>query len=72
MEDDDCCVKVAVNIRPLIDIELAAGCQEALYVPPGEPQVRSFRHAAAPGHAAALLMPELLVAGVCGPALLHL
>ena len=32
-------VCVAVNIRPLIDIELDQGCQECLYVTPGLGQV---------------------------------
>lgn len=34
-------VCVAVNIRPLIDIELDQGCQECLYVTPGTSQVRA-------------------------------
>jgi hypothetical protein len=37
-------VCVAVNIRPLIDIELEQGCQECLFVAPGMNQVRR-RHA---------------------------
>ena len=32
-------VCVAVNIRPLIDIELDQGCQECLFVTPGIGQV---------------------------------
>jgi hypothetical protein len=32
-------VCVAVNIRPLIDIELDQGCQECLFVTPGLNQV---------------------------------
>lgn len=37
-------VCVAVNIRPLIDIELEQGCQECLSVTPGLPQVTSGPH----------------------------
>ena len=33
-------VVVAINIRPLVDSELAEGCKECLLVTPGEPQVR--------------------------------
>lgn len=44
---------VAVNIRPLIDIELSEGCQECLYVTPGQPQVRDRPLARPPRHAAA-------------------
>lgn len=36
-------VCVAVNIRPLIEIELDQGCQECLYVTPGLGQVRLQR-----------------------------
>jgi kinesin family protein 4/21/27 len=32
-------VVVAVNVRPLIDLELAEGCKPCLHVTPGEPQV---------------------------------
>ena len=53
LDDDDSCVKVALNIRPLIDIELAAGCQEAIIVEPGHPQVdhRVLNSSARQGHA---------------------
>lgn len=37
--DDECRVVVAVHIRPLIDTELGDGCQECLFVAPGQPQV---------------------------------
>jgi hypothetical protein len=33
-------VQVAVHVRPLIDSEIADGCQECLFVTPGAPQVR--------------------------------
>lgn len=33
------CVKVAVNIRPLITSELLLGCADCVSVVPGEPQV---------------------------------
>lgn len=35
------CVRVAVNIRPLITTELLQGCTDCITVAPGEPQVRS-------------------------------
>lgn len=35
------CVRVAVNIRPLITNELLQGCTDCITVVPGEPQVRS-------------------------------
>jgi hypothetical protein len=38
-------VCVAVNIRPLIDIELDQGCQECLFVAPGQNQVAAGSHA---------------------------
>lgn len=34
------CVRVAVNIRPLITSELLQGCTDCISVVPGEPQVR--------------------------------
>lgn len=37
-------VCVAVNIRPLIEIELEQGCQECLSVAPGLPQVSAGPH----------------------------
>ena len=36
------CVRVAVNIRPLVTAELAVGCTDCITVPPGEPQVKLF------------------------------
>jgi hypothetical protein len=30
--EEECCVRVALQIRPLIEIELADGCQEVLAV----------------------------------------
>jgi hypothetical protein len=38
-EDDAVAVRVAVHIRPLVEQELAKGCQEILDVSPGQPQV---------------------------------
>ncbi|KAG0480048.1 hypothetical protein HPP92_010906 [Vanilla planifolia] len=38
------CVKVAVNIRPLIASELALGCTDCVAVVPGEPQVQIGAH----------------------------
>ncbi|KAF3778780.1 Kinesin-like protein [Nymphaea thermarum] len=35
---DDCCVKVAVHIRPLIPDERAQGCKDCVTVIPGTPQ----------------------------------
>ncbi|ONK69479.1 uncharacterized protein A4U43_C05F23380 [Asparagus officinalis] len=39
------CVKVAVNIRPLITSELLMGCTDCVTVVPGEPQVQIGSHA---------------------------
>ncbi|XP_072977535.1 kinesin-like protein KIN-4C [Typha angustifolia] len=39
------CVKVAVNIRPLITHELLMGCTDCVTVVPGEPQVQIGAHA---------------------------
>lgn len=36
---EDCCVKVAVHIRPLIGDEKLQGCQDCVTVLPGKPQV---------------------------------
>lgn len=33
------CVKVAVNVRPLVTTELLMGCTDCVTVVPGEPQV---------------------------------
>lgn len=38
-EEDAVAVRVAVHIRPLVEQELAKGCQEILDVSPGQPQV---------------------------------
>lgn len=38
-EDDAVAVRVAVHIRPLVENELAKGCQEILDVTPHNPQV---------------------------------
>lgn len=37
--DSTQCVRVAVNIRPLITPELMVGCTDCITVVPGEPQV---------------------------------
>lgn len=37
--DSSQCVRVAVNIRPLITSELMVGCTDCITVVPGEPQV---------------------------------
>lgn len=37
--DSSQCVRVAVNIRPLITSELLLGCTDCISVVPGEPQV---------------------------------
>ncbi|KAK6938063.1 Kinesin motor domain [Dillenia turbinata] len=39
------CVRVAVNIRPLITSELLVGCTDCVNVVPGEPQVQIGSHA---------------------------
>ncbi|KAK9164017.1 hypothetical protein Syun_004919 [Stephania yunnanensis] len=39
------CVKVAVNVRPLITAELLVGCTDCISVVPGEPQVQIGSHA---------------------------
>lgn len=36
---EDCCVKVAVHVRPLIGDERAEGCKDCVAVVPGKPQV---------------------------------
>lgn len=36
---EDCCVKVAVHIRPLVPDEKLQGCKDCVCVPPGQPQV---------------------------------
>ncbi|KAF7850661.1 hypothetical protein BT93_L5132 [Corymbia citriodora subsp. variegata] len=42
--DSTQCVKVAVNIRPLITSELLIGCTDCITVVPGEPQVQIGSH----------------------------
>lgn len=37
---EDCCVKVAVHVRPLIGDEKVQGCKDCVSVVPGKPQVR--------------------------------
>ncbi|XP_071925363.1 kinesin-like protein KIN-4A isoform X4 [Coffea arabica] len=43
-EDKDCCVKVAVHIRPLIGDERLQGCKDCVTVVPGKPQVQIGTH----------------------------
>ncbi|KAH9690361.1 kinesin-like protein KIN-4C [Citrus sinensis] len=43
--DSSQCVRVAVNIRPLITSELLIGCTDCITVVPGEPQVQIGSHA---------------------------
>ncbi|KAK7301105.1 hypothetical protein RJT34_11965 [Clitoria ternatea] len=43
--DSTQCVRVAVNIRPLITSELMLGCTDCITVVPGEPQVQIGSHA---------------------------
>ncbi|WCJ42628.1 Kinesin-like protein KIN-4C [Euphorbia peplus] len=43
--DNTDCVKVAVNIRPLITPELIIGCTDCITVVPGQPQVQIGSHA---------------------------
>ncbi|KAL2892982.1 Kinesin-like protein KIN-4C [Bienertia sinuspersici] len=38
------CVRVAVNVRPLITSELLIGCTDCISVFPGEPQVQIGSH----------------------------
>lgn len=47
-EDDAVAVRVAVHIRPLVENELAKGCQEILDVAPHAPQVSGSACARAP------------------------
>ncbi|KAL6179342.1 hypothetical protein ACLB2K_050858 [Fragaria x ananassa] len=42
--DSSECVRVAVNIRPLITSELLVGCTDCISVVPGEPQVQIGTH----------------------------
>ncbi|XP_052190955.1 kinesin-like protein KIN-4C isoform X2 [Diospyros lotus] len=43
-KDSSQCVRVAVNIRPLITAELLVGCTDCVTVVPGEPQVQIGSH----------------------------
>ncbi|GAV66836.1 LOW QUALITY PROTEIN: Kinesin domain-containing protein [Cephalotus follicularis] len=45
VKDASQCVRVAVNIRPLITSELLIGCTDCITVVPGEPQVQIGSHA---------------------------
>ncbi|CAJ1882470.1 unnamed protein product [Sphenostylis stenocarpa] len=36
---EDCCVKVAVHVRPLIGEEKVRGCKDCVSVVPGKPRV---------------------------------
>ena len=39
VKDTSQCVRVAVNVRPLVTHELVAGCTDCITAVPGEPQV---------------------------------
>ncbi|KAI4366445.1 hypothetical protein MLD38_022322 [Melastoma candidum] len=41
---EDCCVKVAVHVRPLIGDEKLQGCKDCVTVVPGKPQVQIGSH----------------------------
>ncbi|XP_042447163.1 kinesin-like protein KIN-4A isoform X1 [Zingiber officinale] len=41
---EDCCVKVAVHVRPLIGDERQQGCKDCVTVVPGKPQVQIGTH----------------------------
>nr|KYP42307.1 Chromosome-associated kinesin KIF4A [Cajanus cajan] len=41
---EDCCVKVAVHVRPLIADEKLQGCKDCVTVVPGKPQVQIGAH----------------------------
>ncbi|XP_066397176.1 LOW QUALITY PROTEIN: kinesin-like protein KIN-4A [Miscanthus floridulus] len=41
---EDCCVKVAVHVRPLIGDEKLQGCKDCVAVVPGKPQVQIGSH----------------------------
>ena len=41
---ENCSVKVALHIRPLIGDERSQGCRECVSVTPGKPQVLCFRY----------------------------
>ncbi|KAH7849370.1 hypothetical protein Vadar_016870 [Vaccinium darrowii] len=44
-KDSSQCVRVAVNIRPLVTPELLVGCTDCITVVPGEPQIQIGSHA---------------------------
>ncbi|KAK3038314.1 hypothetical protein RJ639_031410 [Escallonia herrerae] len=44
-KDSSQCVRVAVNVRPLVTTELLVGCTDCITVPPVEPQVQIGSHA---------------------------
>ncbi|XP_057490870.1 kinesin-like protein KIN-4C [Actinidia eriantha] len=44
-KDSSQCVRVAVNVRPLVTPELLVGCTDCITVVPGEPQVQIGSHA---------------------------
>jgi hypothetical protein len=39
---EDCCVKVAVHVRPLINDEKLQGCKDCVTVVSGKPQVHFY------------------------------
>ncbi|OVA15880.1 Kinesin [Macleaya cordata] len=41
---EDCCVKVAVHVRPLIGDERLQGCKDCVTVVPGKPQIQIGTH----------------------------
>uniref|UniRef100_A0A7N0SXI7 Kinesin motor domain-containing protein n=1 Tax=Kalanchoe fedtschenkoi TaxID=63787 RepID=A0A7N0SXI7_KALFE len=41
---EDCCVKVAVHVRPLIGDEKVQGCKDCVSVVPGKPQIQIGAH----------------------------
>ncbi|GAB2293800.1 Kinesin-like protein KIN-4A [Dionaea muscipula] len=41
---DDCCVKVALHVRPLIGDERIQGCKDCVTVVPGKPQIQIGSH----------------------------
>ncbi|ONK70321.1 uncharacterized protein A4U43_C05F32520 [Asparagus officinalis] len=43
-DDKNCCVKVAVHVRPLIGDERLQGCKDCVTVVPGKPQVQIGTH----------------------------
>ncbi|KAL3504870.1 hypothetical protein ACH5RR_034711 [Cinchona calisaya] len=45
VKDTSQCVRVAVNVRPLVTSELLVGCTDCVTIVPGEPQVQIGSHA---------------------------